>query len=516
MRCRSTTPVSDGGHGSVRAPSTRSPTPGPRARRTSPSSAPRPSAACSTQPSALPRACGSSRAASTGSPSRRSGRPRALRSPTRTSRRSARADTLRSRSTPAGCGATLIAAEHDEPASCSPISASSLGEGEQRVSSTFVAARGGTAGDAGDARGPRRRPRDARRREDAAPARRRLHRPPEPVPLPAGLTATLRPYQRHGLDFLAHAARLGLGASSPTTWGSARPCRRSPGSLHLRERGSRTAARRWSSARLGGAQLGARGGALRARPARARCSTSGEERHALREEIPRARPGRHQLRAAAPRHRRLARRAAARRDPRRGAEHQEPRRRGRPAPRSHLDARHRLALTGTPLENRAARPVEHHAASCNPGYLGRRAAFVDALRPPRRAAARPRACSPPSCGRCCCGASSARSRTICPTRIEERRDCELTTGSASSTSPSWRGAATLRRAPERPARRPARKNASHVLAALTRLRQICCHPALAGGRTASARASSTRSSSCSSRCSPRATRCWCSRSSWSA
>lgn len=35
---------------------------------------------------------------------------------------------------------------------------------------------------------------------------------PEPIPLPAGVNATLRPYQQRGLDWLAFMSRLGLGA----------------------------------------------------------------------------------------------------------------------------------------------------------------------------------------------------------------------------------------------------------------------------------------------------------------
>src|SRR5690606_28887611 len=35
---------------------------------------------------------------------------------------------------------------------------------------------------------------------------------PEPVPVPAGLNAELRPYQQRGLDWLAFMSRLGLGA----------------------------------------------------------------------------------------------------------------------------------------------------------------------------------------------------------------------------------------------------------------------------------------------------------------
>ena len=44
------------------------------------------------------------------------------------------------------------------------------------------------------------------------------------VVTPAGFRAQLRPYQQRGLSWLAFLAELGLGACWPTTWGSARQC----------------------------------------------------------------------------------------------------------------------------------------------------------------------------------------------------------------------------------------------------------------------------------------------------
>src|SRR6185503_8068575 len=70
-----------------------------------------------------------------------------------------------------------------------------------------------------------------------------------------------------------------------------------------------------------------------------------------------------------------------------------------------------------------------------------------------------------------------------PDRIEERRDCEL--GEAQRKL----YLAELRRSREQVlnavAEKGLNKSKLHVLAALTRLRQICCHPMLVGNDSAS-------------------------------
>src|SRR5207237_350064 len=70
-----------------------------------------------------------------------------------------------------------------------------------------------------------------------------------------------------------------------------------------------------------------------------------------------------------------------------------------------------------------------------------------------------------------------------PDRIEERRDCEL------GESQRKLYLAELRRSRERVMQTMAEKGVAkskmHVLAALTRLRQICCHPDLVGNDSAS-------------------------------
>ncbi len=142
-----------------------------------------------------------------------------------------------------------------------------------------------------------------------------------------------------------------------------------------------------------------------------------------------------------------------------------------------LEARYRLALTGTPLENR---PLDVWSiVSCmNPGYLGTRNDFQDRFGNPEH---------PESAYKLL----SAKLRPILlrrtkdqvapelPERIEERLECELTQGQRELYL------AELQRSRERvldlAEEDPGlRRNRIAVLAALTRLRQICCHPALVG------------------------------------
>ncbi len=143
-----------------------------------------------------------------------------------------------------------------------------------------------------------------------------------------------------------------------------------------------------------------------------------------------------------------------------------------------LRARHRLALTGTPLENRAL-DLWSIASFVNPGYLGTRALFAERFDGPE---------APPHAR----ALLSARLRPMLlrrtkravapdlPARIEERLDCELTKGQRHLYLAELKRSRAL---VEALAAAPGgvERNKITVLAALTRLRQICCHPALAGG-----------------------------------
>ena len=115
----------------------------------------------------------------------------------------------------------------------------------------------------------------------------------------------------------------------------------------------------------------------------------------------------------------------------------------------------------------------------NPGYLGSRAAFSERFDRPD---------APPH-ARALLGAKlrpvllRRTKRAVAPElppRIEERRDCELTKGQRQLYLAELRRSRALVEALAAAPGGVAR-NKITVLAALTRLRQICCHPALAGG-----------------------------------
>jgi SNF2 family DNA or RNA helicase len=144
-----------------------------------------------------------------------------------------------------------------------------------------------------------------------------------------------------------------------------------------------------------------------------------------------------------------------------------------------LRAQNRLALTGTPVENRAL-DLWSLMAFANPGQLGERKRFVARLEGPN---------APPHAR----AALAARLRPVLlrrtkaavapelPPRIEERRDCELTREQRALYLDELRRCRAIALDESGGARKQAQRRIE-VLAGLTRLRQICCHPALAGGR----------------------------------
>jgi SNF2 family DNA or RNA helicase len=151
-----------------------------------------------------------------------------------------------------------------------------------------------------------------------------------------------------------------------------------------------------------------------------------------------------------------------------------------------LRAEQRLALTGTPLENRLL-DLWSIVDFVQPSYLGSQANFTEHYEPKGvdaewgQKVARRRL--------------SAKLRPLMlrrlkkqvaqdlPDRIEERRDCEL--GEAQRKL----YLAELRRSREQVLQAVNEKGLArskiHILAALTRLRQICCHPELVGNDSAS-------------------------------
>jgi SNF2 family DNA or RNA helicase len=147
-----------------------------------------------------------------------------------------------------------------------------------------------------------------------------------------------------------------------------------------------------------------------------------------------------------------------------------------------LKSEYRLALTGTPLENRLL-DLWSIVDFVQPGYLGNQEYFLETYEPrgvenaemEQRIARR---------------RLSAKLRPLLlrrlkkhvakdlPDRIEQRRDCQL----ADEQRKLY--LAELRRSRDQVMQAVAEKGINkskiHVLAALTRLRQICCHPRLVG------------------------------------
>jgi superfamily II DNA or RNA helicase len=151
-----------------------------------------------------------------------------------------------------------------------------------------------------------------------------------------------------------------------------------------------------------------------------------------------------------------------------------------------LESDHRLALTGTPLENRLL-DLWSIVDFIQPGYLGTQDQFTETYEPRGEGAE--------SAQRIARRRLSAKLRPLLmrrlkrhvakdlPERIEERRDCQL------GEEQRKLYLAELRRSREQVMKTVAEqglnKSKIHVLAALTRLRQICCHPKLVGSDTVS-------------------------------
>lgn len=151
-----------------------------------------------------------------------------------------------------------------------------------------------------------------------------------------------------------------------------------------------------------------------------------------------------------------------------------------------LRAEQHLALTGTPLENRLL-DLWSIVDFIQPSYLGNQQKFKEKYEPRGENAVDEQ--------RIARRRLSAKLRPLMlrrlksevahdlPPRIEQRRDCEL--GEAQRKL----YLAELRRSREQVlntvAERGLNRSAMHVLAALTRLRQICCHPELVGNDSAS-------------------------------
>ncbi len=153
-----------------------------------------------------------------------------------------------------------------------------------------------------------------------------------------------------------------------------------------------------------------------------------------------------------------------------------------------LKCEHKVALTGTPLENRLL-DLWSIVDFIQPGYLGNQEHFLETYEPKGDGE------NGESVQRIARKRLSAKLRPLLlrrlkkhvakdlPDRIEERLDCPL------GDEQRKLYLAELRRSREQiqtaVAEQGLNKSKMHVLAALTRLRQVCCHPSLVGSNTAS-------------------------------
>ncbi|MCX7046837.1 MAG: DEAD/DEAH box helicase [Candidatus Sumerlaeota bacterium] len=140
-----------------------------------------------------------------------------------------------------------------------------------------------------------------------------------------------------------------------------------------------------------------------------------------------------------------------------------------------IQARFRLALTGTPIENRLT-DLWSIADFVAPGYLASRRKFESRMKEEdaERSFRSLRSKLRPLLMR----RLKSEVAPELPPRIEERRDCEMTPGQRHTYLAAVKHARQMLEGVEdEKLRGPAR---IQMLAALTRLRQICCDPALAG------------------------------------
>jgi SNF2 family DNA or RNA helicase len=306
----------------------------------------------------------------------------------------------------------------------------------------------------------------------------------KPTPLPACVQAELRPYQKSGFDFLCHLTRVNLGGVLADDMGLGKTLQTLAWLAWLREQTKRP------------------------KPALVICPASvlhNWEREAnrftpeLKVLVLASGAARHNLRQQIPQHDLIVTNYALLRrdlDALQKFEFRviildEAQFIKNPAAQvtqsvKQIQGDLRLALTGTPLENRLL-DLWSIVDFVQPGYLGSQQRFLELYEPKgedaawgqkvgrRRLAARIRPFMLRRLKR--------QVAQDLPDRIEIRRDCEL-------DDPQRKlYLAELRRSREKVMQTIAEKGVAksklHVLAALTRLRQICCHPQLVGNDAAS-------------------------------
>jgi superfamily II DNA or RNA helicase len=319
------------------------------------------------------------------------------------------------------------------------------------------------------------------------------------VDLPKGLQADLRPYQKDGFDFLSHLTKIKLGGILADDMGLGKTLQTLTWLAWLKERNTKNP-----------------------KPSLVICPAS--VLHNWRREANRFTPNlkvlvlesgaaRHNLRKQIPQHDLIVTNyALLRRDLEELQkfafratildEAQFIKNPGAQVTQSvkQLKSEHRLALTGTPLENRLL-DLWSIVDFIQPGYLGNQEQFIEIYEPRLRSGeeAAPtveaRGEKTESAQRIARRRLSAKLRPLLlrrlkkhvakdlPDRIEERRDCPL------GDEQRKLYLAELRRSRDQIMQavqeQGLNKSKMHVLAALTRLRQICCHPQLVGSDTAS-------------------------------
>jgi SNF2 family DNA or RNA helicase len=294
------------------------------------------------------------------------------------------------------------------------------------------------------------------------------------IPVPKSLKAELRPYQEEGLHFLAYASRYRLGAILADDMGLGKTLQALAWLEYLRETEGRKPALVVCPASV--VFNWQREAAQFAPEQKVLTLTAGDRRHELREDI----PG-HDLIVT---NYALLRRdlAALKKFSFRAIILDEAQNIKNPdslVARSAKELRgdHQLALTGTPLENRLL-DLWSLVEFVHPGYLPARGPFLEQYdRPgvPQARALLSNRLRPILLRRL----KSQVARDL-PDRIEERLDCELTEGQRKFYLAELQRSRQLLQEFD-PATGQSRQR-MHILAALTRLRQICCHPTLAGGK----------------------------------
>ena len=304
------------------------------------------------------------------------------------------------------------------------------------------------------------------------------------IALPANIRAELRPYQKEGFDFLCHLSGLKLGGILADDMGLGKTLQTLAWLAWLRERSAKSPKPALVICPASVLHNWRREAERFTPDLKVLVLESGSARHNLRKQIP-------QYDLIVTNYSLLRRDLAALQKFSFGAaildEAQFIKNPAAQVTQSvkQLKATQRLALTGTPLENRLL-DLWSITDFIQPGYLGNQEQFQQAYEPRPEGGAEEAATAQRIARR----RLSAKLRPLMlrrlkrqvakdlPDRIEERRDCVL------GEEQRKLYLAELRRSREQVmqtvAEKGLHKSKIHVLAALTRLRQICCHPRLVG------------------------------------